>query len=214
MGTAIVWVALIVLASGIPIYFWVFPKWRRRHQLEKLSTYLGLVPEPSVSVLDESRLLDAPLFKRDRARCSNLLRGEVRGAEAYVFDYSTSDGGRWHVPDSVVFFRLRQGRLPEFELRPRAASEARGLELGSNPRFCEIYALTGDDEKSIREVFEGDVLDFFERGENQSWALASNGSWLATAFWPFGERKKVLHPKEVMGFVEDAKEVLFMLSAS
>jgi hypothetical protein len=189
----------------------VFPQWKRSHQLKKLSAFLGLAPEKQTSVLKESGLLDASWLKSDKARISNILRGEVRGAEAFVFDYVKSGGGR---PDSVVFFRLRQGSLPAFELRPRRADEPRGLDLDSHPRFCEIYSLSGKDEEAVRGVFQGDVLDFFERAENQSWAVASNGAWLATAFWPLGERSKALHPKEVMGFVEDAKEVLFVLSAS
>lgn len=214
MGTAVLWVALVLLALGLVVYFVVFPQWKRSHQLKKLSAYLGLAPEKEPSVLKESGLLEAPWLKSDRARFSNILRGEVRGAEAFVFDYAKSGGGRWPVPDSVVFFHLRQGSLPAFELQPRRANEPRGLELDSHPRFCEIYTLSGNDEKAVRDAFQGDVLDFFERAENQSWAVASNGAWLATAFWPLGERKKVLHPKEVMGFVEDAKEVLFVLSAS
>jgi hypothetical protein len=211
MGTAVLWVVLILLALGFVVYFLVFPKWKRSHQLKKLSAFLGLAPEKETSVLKESGLLEAPWLKSDRARCSNILRGEVRGAEAFVFDYVKSSGGR---PDSVVFFHLREGSLPAFALRPRGSNEPRGLELDSHPRFCEIYTLSGEDEKAVRGVFQGDVLDFFERAENQSWAVASSGAWLATAFWPLGERSKALHPKEVMGFVEDAKEVLVVLTAS
>ena len=209
MGTAVFLVVLFLSALGIAAYFVLFPKWKRPHQLETLSSGLGLAPEPEPSVLRESGLLETPLLAHDRARCTNVLRGEVRGAEAFVFDYAR--GGE--VPDSVVFFRLRQGRLPTFELRPREAHEPRGFTLEFHPRFSEIYALTGSDEEAVRNVFKGDLLDFFERGENQSWAVNSTGEWVAMTFWPLGERQRVLHPKEVMGFVEDAKEVLFVLSA-
>ncbi|KKM25929.1 hypothetical protein LCGC14_1590040, partial [marine sediment metagenome] len=39
-------------------------------------------------------------------------------------------------------------------------------------------------------------------------AVVAIGEWLATAFWPLGERTRLLAPKEVLGFFEDAKEVL------
>jgi hypothetical protein len=211
MGTAVLWGILILAALGAAAYFVILPRWQRPHQLETLASGLGLKPEPEPKVLGDSGLLASPLLAHDRARCSNVLRGEVRGAEAFVFDYTRGD--RRRVPDSVVFFRLRQKRLPAFELHPRESNEARGFTLESHPRFSEIYALTGSDEEAVRKVFKGDVLDFFERGENQSWAVTSTGEWMAVTFWPLGERTQLLHPKEVMGFVEDAKEVLFVLSA-
>jgi hypothetical protein len=61
-------------------------------------------------------------------------------------------------------------------------------------------------------LFQDDVLDFFERGENQNWLVVSTGDWLGATFWPLGERRQQLQPKEVLGFIEDAKEVLVVLT--
>ena len=121
MGTALLIGVLVLAAVGVAAFFLLFPRWQRPRQLAILASGLGLVPEPETRVLEESGLLATPLFAHDQARCTHLLRGEVRGAEAFVFDFAR--GNRGQVPDSVVFFRLRKGRLPEFELRPR---EARG----------------------------------------------------------------------------------------
>jgi hypothetical protein len=210
-GLLIVAVAVAVGLAGLLI----FGSGRtRRAQLKKLSAMLGLRLVPDDSELRASGLVEVLPFQGAQTRCQNILGGEVRGAQAFVFDFSVNDGQRWRLADPVVFFHPRE-RLPRFELRPRASSkDPRGLPFEHSPRFNEVYALTGSDEMLLRGLFQGDVLDFFERSENQSWAVVSMGEWLATAFWPLGERTRLLAPKEVLGFFEDAKEVLFVLASA
>jgi hypothetical protein len=100
-------------------------------------------------------------------------------------------------------------------LCPRASSESpRGIEIESAPRFNEIYTLTGEDGKIVRDLFGKDLVEFFERAENQTWVVSSKEEWLAVAFWPLGERSHALSVKETMGFVEDAKELLTVVSGS
>jgi hypothetical protein len=184
----------------------------RRAQLKKLSTMLGLTLAPDDSELQASGLLDIMPLKGPRTRCQNILSGKVRGSQAFLFDYAVNDGHRWRLSDPVAFFHPQE-ILPPFDLRPRASSKApAGLQFETHSRFSEIYALSGSDDSTLRGLFGGEVLDFFERSENQSWAVVSNEEWLATAFWPLGERTRLLAPKEVLGFFEDAKEVLFLLT--
>jgi hypothetical protein len=184
----------------------------RRAQLKKLSAMLGLALQADDSELQASGLLDVMPLQGPRTRCQNILSGKVRGAQAFLFDYAVNDGHRWRLSDPVVFFHPQES-LPPFDFRPRASSKDQaGLQFETHPRFSEIYALSGSDESSLRNLFGCEVLDFFERSENQSWAVVSTGEWLATAFWPLGERTRLLAPKEVLGFFEDAKEVLFILT--
>jgi hypothetical protein len=205
--------AVVAVAAAAAVFY--FKPKSRGSQLARLSVGLGLRPEPDQSVLKESGLLDTPNLKRDRVRCRNVLRGEVRGAEAVFFEYSVNEGRHWHAPDPVAFFRLRDKRLPSFDLCPRASSESpRGIEIESAPRFNEIYSLTGEDDKTVRDLFGNDLVEFFERAENQTWAVSSKEKWLAVAFWPIGERSHALSVKETMGFVEDAKELLTVVSGS
>ena len=182
----------------------------RRRKLKRLGGSLGLQPVRDISVLDASGLLRTPLFGGEPERCSELLHGEVRGAEVYVFDLKRGSGAG----DPVAFFKLGEGKtLPVFELRPRLrSSDAAGMAFESNPRFNDIYALTGEDEAAVRGLFAGEVLTYFERSENQDWAIGSTGEWLAVTVWPHGQRRAQLEPKQVMGFVEDAKQALFLLS--
>ncbi len=204
----------VVAVLAAAAFFYLKPK-SRGSQLARLSAGLGLSPEPNPSVLKDSGLLEAPILKRERFRCRNILRGDVRGAEAVFFEYSVNDGHGWRPPDPVAFFRPRKRRLPPFYLCPRASSESpRGLEIESAPRFNEIYTLTGGDDETVRELFRKELVEFFERSENQSWAVTSKGDWIAVAFWPLGERPRALSAKETLGFVEDAKELLTVVSGS
>ncbi len=214
LSTQVLLIAAGAVAVGLAGYLIFGARWRRRAQLRKLSAMLGLTLVPNDSEVRASGLVEALPFKGTRTRCQNILRGEVRGAQALLFDYAVYDGQRWLLSDSVVFFHSREP-LPRFELRPRMSSkDPRGLPFDDSPKFNEVYALTGSDEMLLRGIFQGDVLDFFERSENQSWVVVSIGEWLATAFWPLGERTRLLAPKEVLGFFEDAKEVLFLLASS
>jgi hypothetical protein len=198
---------------GVAIVLVYLSRKRRGYQLAKRSVALGLHPDSDPSSLQTSGLLESTLLKSPSARCRNILRGEVRGAEVLVFDYMVKSGGRARTPDSVAFFRLKDKQLPGFELKPRLSSkDERGFEFESRPHFNEIYAVTGSDESLVRGLFKESVLEYFERAENQSWAVASKGDWLAVTFWPLGDREHILTPKEVMGFVEDAKELCFLFS--
>ncbi len=210
--TAGVGVLMAALVSGV---WWMLGGGLlRRRKLKRLGSALGLRLEKDMSVLDASGLLREPLLGGpEPGRCSELLRGEVRGAEVFVCDYNRGT----RAGDPVAFFKLGEGKtLATFELRPRLrSSDAAGLPFPSNPRFNDIYALagsTGEQEGALRELFAGEVLTYFERSENQDWAIASSGGWLAVTVWPHGQRRSQLEPKQVMGFVEDAKQVLFLLS--
>ena len=211
--TQLMWVVGGGAVIGVAVVLIFLSRKRRAAQLARRSVALGLHPESDPSSLQPSGLLDSGLLGRSLARCRNILRGEVRGAELLVFDYVVKHDGRWCTPDSVAFFRLKNKQLPPFELKPRLSSkDDRGFEFDSHPHFNEIYVVTGSDEPRVRDLFKESVLEYFERAENQSWAVASKGEWLAVTFWPLGDRQNILTPKEVMGFVEDAKELCFLFS--
>lgn len=211
--TQLMWVVGGGAVIGVAVVLVYLSRKRRAYQLARRSVALGLHPESDPSSLQTTGLLDTVLLRNAATRCRNILRGEVRGAEVLVFDYVVKQDGRWLTPDSVAFFRLKNKQLPGFELKPRISSkDDRGLEFESHPHFNEIYAVTGGDESLVRGVFQESVLEYFERAENQSWAVASKGDWLAVTFWPLGDRGHILTPKEVMGFVEDAKELCFLFS--
>ena len=201
-------------AAGMAALFagwWFLAGWGlHRRQLKRLGRSLGLRLERDTGAVEKSGLLRSPLFHDGSARCENMLRGRTDGAEAFIFDYCR----RGRTPDPVACFRMEKGALPAFELRPRLRpADEPGLAFDSNPRFGDVYALSGGEEAALRRLFDGEVLTFFVRSENQDWAVVSTGEWLAVTVWPHGRRQRRLEAKQVMGFVEDARQVLRLLSS-
>lgn len=205
-----------VLLLALAGYFFL-GKGKRRRELRKLAAQMNLRPQPGDAGLRASGLLEQPLFRRDEshneARIENVFHGKVRGVETLVFEYCLRENHKWKKADPVAFFHLEGKPLPGFELRPRnSSSAAAGLPFEENQRFSDIYALTGNDEQAVRDLFRREVLTFFERSENQDWGVVSAGGWLGVTVWPLGGRTYALEAKQIVAFLEDAKQVLFLLS--
>ncbi len=205
-----------VLGGGLLLALaWYFfqGKGKRRRELRKLAGQMNLRPQPDGAALRSSRLLEQPLFRHEEARTENVFHGKVRGVETLVFEYCIRVNHEWKKADPVAFFHLAGKPLPGFELRPRnSSSAAAGLPFEGNQRFSDIYALTGNDEQAVRTLFQGEILSFFERSENQDWGVVSTGEWLGVTVWPLGSRTYALEAKQIVAFLEDAKQVLFLLS--
>lgn len=208
IGAVLGGVLLLTLAG----YFFL-GKGKRRRELRKLAGQMNLRPQPGDVGLRTSGLLEQPLFRREEARTENVFHGKVRGAETLVFEYCIRENHEWKKADPTAFFRLEGKPLPGFELRPRnSSSDAAGLPFEGNQRFSDIYALTGSDEQAVRALFRREVLTYFERSENQDWGVVSTGEWLGVTVWPLGSRTYALEAKQIVAFLEDAKQVFFLLS--
>ena len=88
------------------------------------------------------------------------------------------------------------------------------MTFAGHRHFANLYTLTTDQEADVRGLFTDAVVAFFERAENQDWALVSSGGWLAVTVWPLGERSHRLEAKHLVAFVEDAKLVLSALGGA
>jgi len=206
---------LAAIAAVLVVAYFLTGNRQRRRGLQRLTAPMGLTLQGSADALQTSGLLESSVFKREDGRSDNILAGEVRSAEVLVFEYSVREGNRWRIADPVAFFRLKESKLPSFELRPRSKSDdPTGLAFEGHDRFSDIYALQGSDEAALRALFAEQILTFFVRSENQDWAVVSKGEWLGVTIWPLGRRPYALEPKQIGGFIEDAKQVLFLLSDS
>lgn len=122
-------------------------------------------------------------------RPTNLLRGQTGNLIIEIFEFSCcvrTDRGKgpgsstsW---GSVVLFEFKGTPLPSFDVEPKIwLSGALGngvdprscwvlggclnphcITFDQRPSFSSAYALRGDDENSIRDLFNVDVLEYFE----------------------------------------------------
>jgi hypothetical protein len=141
--------------------------------LRQLATRLGwsFQDAPSVTIIPHAERFE--LFKQGRSRkIRNYLAGESGGDQFAVFDYSyvTGDGKTqrtWH--HTVLHVHSPRLDLPLFSLRPENLLHRIGglvgqqdIDIEGHPAFSGEYLLRGQDESSIRAVFEPDVVAFYE----------------------------------------------------
>jgi hypothetical protein len=141
--------------------------------LRQLATRLGwsFQHAPPLTIIPHVERFE--LFTQGRSRkIRNYLAGESGGDQLAVFDYSyvTGDGKTqrtWR--QTVLHVHSPRLDLPLFSLRPENLLHRIGGVLGyqdidieGHPAFSGEYLLRGQDESSIRAVFEPDVVAFYE----------------------------------------------------
>lgn len=204
----IVFALVAVLLGGGIIGGIVLHEKRRTAALAQLAESLGLEFSTKGDSLLQDELKDLPLFTSGHGKkLTNLMQGESRDVTLAVFDYQyTTDSGE----DSSTFrqtvacFRTLRMPLPPFSLRPEHFFHKLGqifgyqdIDFPSHPKFSKRYLLRGQDEESVRRVFEEPVLDHFE--QQTGVCLESDGSRLI-----YYRSSKRIKPLELRGFLEEA----------
>jgi hypothetical protein len=196
-------IALVVLA----IIAAVVAEKRRRDALRQLAGELGLefqekLAGPPAIDLNPLHLFNVGHTRRTR----NALSGRYCNAELTLFDYqySTGHGRNRHTwRQTVAAFYLPETRLPLFALRPEHVFHKIGSALGYQdidfdrfPTFSSSYLLRGGDEPAVRELFNDNVLMFFE---NRTGLCVEGGDdWLIV----YRTRRRV-KPQQLSSFLDE-----------
>jgi hypothetical protein len=132
--------------------------------------------------------------------------------ETALFDWVFQQG-KAKVAQTVVLFRARELRLPDFSLRPEHLGHKIGGLMGLQdidfeqfPRFSSSYLLQGKDESRIRALFTPSLLYFFE--QNPGLAVDGSGDRLV-----FLRPKKRLKPEQWQQHLAEARQVLALFAA-
>lgn len=141
--------------------------------LREFATRLGwsFQDAPPVTLIPHMERFE--LFTQGRSRkIRNYLAGESGGDQFAVFDYSyvTGDGQTQRTwSQTVLHVHSARLDLPLFSLRPENLLHRIGglvghqdIDIEGHPAFSREYLLRGQDESSIRAVFEADVVAFYE----------------------------------------------------
>jgi hypothetical protein len=113
------------------------------------------------------------LFNLGRSRyIRNLIRAEAGGIQLDIFDYRYVTGSGKHQQTShysVLTARADGLKLPQFSLKPASLMNKIGNWLGfrdisfdTHTKFSKLYRLEGANEPAIRDVFQPQVLEYFE----------------------------------------------------
>jgi hypothetical protein len=200
-------IALIVIAAFIV----VAAEKRRCEGLRRLAGELGLKFEEKLIGLPGVKLGRLNLFNIGHAhRARNALSGQYCGVDLTIFDYQyTSGSGKSQHTDrqTVAAFYLPDAYLPLFALRPEHVFHKIGsafcfqdIDFDHFPTFSSSYLLRGEDERAVRELFNDNVLMFFE--SRPGLCVEGADDWLIV----YRARRRV-SPEHLSTFLDEAFEV-------
>jgi len=231
---------------GMPDWFWwvagagiivaLVARWwlgaRRDIATDKAARRLGLRLIGSDKSLSPDYFLGVPLFQAGHsAAFLDVMRGQIDGAEALLFDYRHTVGDLLTAMTStslladvvigyrenraptvynmtVAAFRVPPGAISQFELRQenvidRMADAFKGedIDFPEHTEFSKRFLLRGPNPDRIRRMFDPRLLDFLT-GQKIPFCVEASGDWLVV--YPFGQRVPV---KQLAPFWSQARGI-------
>ena len=167
----IVFGGIVLLVGGIIVLGKHFEK-IRREALEKFASELSLDFYPSGHDELHSILQSFKLFNKGHSRkMTNVIMGETEIVNVAMFDYSYTTGSGKHqstASQTIVAMESKDLGIPSFTMRPEHLFDWVGSALGfqdidfdDHPNFSKTFVLKGEEETTVREFFDNELLDFF-----------------------------------------------------
>ena len=117
------------------------------------------------------------LLKGRNEDVTKLMFKKVNNLDVFIFEYKyqgifdgTSEYGTTFSTQQAVYYELEKKQNISFNLYPEGLIEKAKQSIFSNdidfddyPLFSRSYALYGEDEKSIRNLFSKPLFEFFEK---------------------------------------------------
>jgi hypothetical protein len=151
------------------------------------------------------------LFSQGHSRLiSNVLAGKFNDIPVTVMDYKYTTGGgksshRWS--QTVIVIESPKLALPVFILRPENIFDKIGSAFGkkdinfeTSPLFSKRYLLRGDDEASIRRIFNEWTLQYYE----QHPGLSTEGGGRKLIYYRIS---KSVTPDKIESFLQEGYEI-------
>lgn len=108
------------------------------------------------------------MFKKENSLDLFIFEYKYQG----VFDGSTNDSTTSFSFQTAIFFELEGSQNLSFNLHPEGIIESAKQSVFSNdidfddfPIFSKLYALYGENEKNLRDLFKKPLLEFFENNK-------------------------------------------------
>lgn len=151
----------------------------RTQQLLSLANLMGWQFSETAPLSWIPNLEHFPLFNQGHSKSlNNVMYGELEGMKTALFDYYYVVGHGKHrstYNQSVVYFEMRNLRLPSFSLRPEHALHKiisafgyQDIDFGNRPSFSSEYLLRGPEEQAVRSLFNEALLGFYEMNQGNS----------------------------------------------
>ena len=157
------------------------------------------------------------LFEKGRSRqVLNLINGTFEDTNAFIFDYHYVTGGgknSSHHSQTVIAYEIcsKDGfQLPQFTCKPERFYHRfadmfgfEDIDFEQYPEFSKAYRLKGENEDSVRKIFNETVIRQLEAEINQRWNVDAAGEWLV-----IHKYNKIIKPNDCPQFLLDCTTLL------
>ena len=213
-------VLLIIVLGLLAFYFVWWPQLKRNKNLKKIANDLNIpfYPKGDDSLYDHLEYFY--LFSTgSKLKIANMLHQEDKETELAFFDFtfeigaggsgpSEAGGGVSYATEhkqSVVYFCSPKLDLPQFVLRPEKIyhqfGDLQDIDFSSHTKFSDDYLLQGNPEESVRNLFNDQLLNYFESKPG----LCLEGGANQMLFYRLNER---ISPNKLSEFLEEGMQVL------
>ena len=157
------------------------------------------------------------LFEQGRSRkVLNLIKGTFEDTSAFIFDYHYVTGGGKNSAkhsQTVIAFKIcdRDGsQLPQFTCKPEHFFHKfadmfgfKDIDFEQYPEFSKAYRLKGENEDSVRKIFNETVIRQLEAESEQRWNVDGSGEWLV-----IHKNDRIIKPEDCPQFLLDCTTLL------
>ena len=211
IATGVIAVVLIVI-----LVIWYYSK-KRQKSLKRLAESLNFKfsTKGNKSIMDD--LGGFHLFSQGYSRrISNVLSGMFGDIPVMVMDYKFTTGGgkssnAWQ--QTVLVIESEKLHLPGFVLRPENLFDKIGCVFGkkdinfeSAPVFSRRYLLRGNDEESIRRLFNERTLEYYE----QRPGLSTEGDGMKLIYYRAAKR---VSPDKIQAFLQEGYNIFSLFKS-
>ncbi len=164
----------VIVLVGFLIWLFLHLEKKRANALQAIAAEIGLQFSATHHEALLARMQIFPLFKKGSFRkMRNVMTTETEMERLTIFDYRYTTGGGDNsrcYRQTVVAFESDALTLPVFSMRPEGVLHKLGSALGmkdidfeQHSDFSSNFVLTGDDEQSVRQFFDEQLLDLLAR---------------------------------------------------
>jgi hypothetical protein len=194
-------------------------RWERKRveEMRPVARAMGFAFEEKLAGAADEVFGALPLLSRGHSRrTSSVMRGELAGEPAVVFDYRYTVGSGKNsntCRQTVALFPTRGRDLPDFELGPENFLHRIGQVFGyqdidfeQDDVFSKAYLLRGENEAAIKRTFSSTVRSLLV--QEPGWSIQSRGDAVAV----FKSRKRC-QPLEAPAFLASALRIASTLKS-
>jgi len=218
----------VVIVVVLIIYF----RYKQRKREKKMNDFIsknGFTIETADTILSllgggikSSFLGDEIFFGPDlkifnvghSKKIKNSFSINFNNSKIYFFDYNyTTGSGKSSTTYILTIAVLKSAKnIPQFYLRPERLLDKISEFFGYNdidfkhrPEFSKKYYLKSNDEYSVINIFNDELLEFFETHPN--YCVESNNGYIAIYRYEFVE------PEKYSDFIKDVKKILTLINS-